>query len=126
MTALLQAGEDASVVDARGRPPYAVPANKEVRDAFRRHVASAGDSLTWDVEAAGIPSALTPEMEAQQAAKQVQQHGDLWNLQTSTKLQPRNGTMLGVLTQLSTLPFAAEASGMMCTCVGDGWRATAF
>jgi len=48
-----------------------VAANKEVRDAFRRHVASAGESLTWDVEAAGIPSALTPEMEAQQAAKQV-------------------------------------------------------
>lgn len=46
-------------------------ASKEVRDAFRRHVASAGESLAWDVEAAGIPSALTPEMEAQQAAKQV-------------------------------------------------------
>ncbi len=71
VAALLQAGEDASVLDARGKPPYAVAANKEVRDAFRRHVASAGESLTWDAEAAGIPSALTPEMEAQQAAKQV-------------------------------------------------------
>ena len=48
-----------------------VAANKEVRDTFRRYVASMGKSLTWDVEMAGIPSALTPELEAQQAAKQV-------------------------------------------------------
>lgn len=71
VAALLQSGEDASVLDARGRPPYAVAANKEVRDAFRRHVANAGGELQWDVDAASIPSALTPEMEAQQAAKQV-------------------------------------------------------
>ena len=48
-----------------------VAATKEVRDIFRRYVASMGKSLTWDVQTAGIPSALTPEMEAQQAAKQV-------------------------------------------------------
>ena len=48
-----------------------VAANKDVRDIFRRYVASVGNSLTWDAETAGIPSALTPEMEAQQAAKQV-------------------------------------------------------
>ncbi|CAL5219276.1 g1077 [Coccomyxa viridis] len=77
VAALLQAGEDASVLDARGKPPYAVAANKEVRDAFRRHMASAGESLTWDAEAAGIPSALTPEMEAQQAAKQAEKKAKL-------------------------------------------------
>ena len=71
VAALLQSGEDAAVLDARGRPPYAVAANKDVRDAFRRFLAAAGESLGWYAEAAGIPSALTPEMEAQQAAKQV-------------------------------------------------------
>ena len=69
--ALLESGEDATALDARGRPPYMVAANKEVRDIFRRYVASVGTSLTWDVETAGIPSALTHEKEAQQAAKQV-------------------------------------------------------
>ena len=71
VTALLQSGEDAAVLDARRRPAYAVAANKDVRDAFRRFVAAAGQSLGWSAEAAGIPSALTPEMEAQQANKQV-------------------------------------------------------
>lgn len=71
---LLEAGEDASVPDARGRPPYAVAASKEVRDAFRRHVAAAGEGLAWDAGEAGIPSALTPEMEAAQAARLVRPH----------------------------------------------------
>ena len=79
VAALLQSGEDASALDARGRPPYVVAANKDVRDIFRRYVASVGNSLTWDVETAGIPSALTPEMEAQQAAKQVPAQQDYSN-----------------------------------------------
>lgn len=67
---LLQRGDDPAVLDDRGRPPYAVAADKDVRDAFRRYMASS-DALDWDWAAAGVPSALTPEMEAQQAARQV-------------------------------------------------------
>lgn len=70
MAELLQRGDDPTVVDARGKPPYAVAASKEVRDAFRRYMASE-EAWDWDWAAAGIPSALTPEMEAQQAARQV-------------------------------------------------------
>lgn len=67
---LLDRGEDPTVVDSRGRTPYEVAASKEVRDAFRRYAASeAGQQL--DLAAAGIPSALTSEMEAHQAARQV-------------------------------------------------------
>ena len=69
--ALLQGGADAAQPDARGKTPYAVAASKEVRDAFRRHVAAAGPDLAWEPAAAGVPSALTPEMEAAQAARQV-------------------------------------------------------
>jgi hypothetical protein len=70
VTQLLEAGEDPTVLDARGRPAYAVAATKEVRDAIRRYAASEmGQGL--DLAAAGIPSALTPEMEAQQAVRQV-------------------------------------------------------
>lgn len=58
------------MLDARGKPPYAVAADKDVRDAFRRYVANE-DALPWDWTAAGVPSALTPEMEAQQAARQA-------------------------------------------------------
>ncbi|CAL8460734.1 g265 [Coccomyxa elongata] len=68
---LLQKGEDPTVLDARGKPPYSVAADKEVRDAFRRYMASE-DALQWDWTAAGVPSALTPEMEAQQAARQAE------------------------------------------------------
>ncbi len=67
---LLERGEDPTVLDARGKPPYAVAADKDVRDAFRRYVANE-DALPWDWTAAGVPSALTPEMEAQQAARQA-------------------------------------------------------
>ncbi len=70
MTQLLEGGEDPTAVDARGRPPYAVAADKDVRDAFRRYMAGS-DAQDWDWAAAGVPSALTPEMEAQQAARQV-------------------------------------------------------
>lgn len=67
---LLQKGENPTVLDARGKPPYSVAAEKEVRDAFRRYMARE-DALQWDWTAAGVPSALTPEMEAQQAARQA-------------------------------------------------------
>lgn len=44
-------------------------ADKAVRDAFRRYMAGAPEQ--WDWAAADVPSALTPEMEDQQQAKEV-------------------------------------------------------
>lgn len=66
---LLSAGADPCARDARGRTAYAVSSSKEVRDAFRRFMAAEPDK--WDYSASGIPSALTEELEAAQAAKKV-------------------------------------------------------
>jgi len=64
---LLTSGHDPAEKDARGRPPYLVASNKPVRDAFRRFMAAQPDA--WDYTAAGIPSALTDEMERHQEAR---------------------------------------------------------
>jgi hypothetical protein len=40
---LLDAGHDPSALDARGRPPYALAADKHTRDAFRRFMAAHPD-----------------------------------------------------------------------------------
>jgi len=56
--------------DAAGRPPYAVAADRPTRDAFRCAAGSAPGAVDWLSPAGGgIPSALTPELEACQAAK---------------------------------------------------------
>jgi hypothetical protein len=71
---LLAAGADPAAPDARGRPAYALapagPDGQDARDAFRRARAAAGEGAA-DWAAAGVPEALTPEMEAAQAAKAV-------------------------------------------------------
>ncbi|KAG5189714.1 hypothetical protein JKP88DRAFT_262073 [Tribonema minus] len=58
---LLEAGADPCKKDVRLRVPFFLAQDKEVRDAFRRHRASAEDALDW--EAAGVPAALTDDME---------------------------------------------------------------
>ncbi len=71
---LLAAGADPAAPDARGRPAYALapagPDGQDARDAFRRARAAAGEGAA-DWAAAGVPEALTPELEAAQAAKAV-------------------------------------------------------
>ncbi|CAN4125805.1 unnamed protein product [Withania somnifera] len=52
------------------RTPYMVATEKEVRNTFRRFMASNLDK--WDWHAAKVPSALTKEMEETQAAKQAE------------------------------------------------------
>jgi len=66
---LLEQGLDPCVKDERGRTPYMLAPDKEVRNTFRRFMASNLDK--WDWNAAKVPSALTKEMEESQAAKQV-------------------------------------------------------
>ncbi|KAJ9508751.1 hypothetical protein QJQ45_028061 [Haematococcus lacustris] len=70
VSSLLAGGADPCARDSRGRAPYAVSLNKETRDAFRRFMASAQDR--WDYVAAGIPSALTEDLEAAQLAKKAE------------------------------------------------------
>lgn len=65
----LEKGLDPCIKDERGRTPYMLAHDKEVRDTFRRFMASNLDK--WDWQAAKVPSALTKEMEESQAAKQV-------------------------------------------------------
>lgn len=66
---LLEQGLDPCIKDERGRTPYMLADDKEVRNAFRRFMAS--NLNKWDWHAAKVPSALTKEMEESQAAKQV-------------------------------------------------------
>eukprot|EP00884_Botryococcus_braunii_P011078 jgi/Botrbrau1/19972/Bobra.0059s0087.1 len=72
---LLEEGADPGERDGRGRPPYDVAGCKEVRDAFRR--AMAAHPTRWDWVAAGVPSALTPDLEALQAARQAEKKAKL-------------------------------------------------
>ncbi|XP_068650280.1 uncharacterized protein [Aristolochia californica] len=67
---LLEQGLDPCVKDARGRTPYTVAADKEVRNNFRRFMALNLDK--WDWQSANVPSPLTKEMEEAQAAKQIE------------------------------------------------------
>lgn len=66
---LLEQGLDPCIKDERGRTPYILATEKEVRNTFRRYMASNLDK--WDWNAAKVPSALTKEMEESQNAKQV-------------------------------------------------------
>jgi hypothetical protein len=66
---LLEQGLDPCVKDERGKTPYVLASDKEVRNTFRRFMALNLDK--WDWHAADVPSALTKEMEESQAAKQV-------------------------------------------------------
>ncbi|XP_043716006.1 ankyrin repeat and zinc finger domain-containing protein 1 [Telopea speciosissima] len=64
---LLEQGLDPCIKDSRGRTPYMLAAEKEVRNIFRRFMALNLDK--WDWHAANVPSPLTKEMEESQAAK---------------------------------------------------------
>ncbi|XP_050912288.1 uncharacterized protein LOC127127202 isoform X2 [Lathyrus oleraceus] len=70
VTELLEQGLDPCIKDGRGRTPYMLAPDKEVRNTFRRFMASNPDK--WDWNAAKVPSALTKEMEESQAAKQAE------------------------------------------------------
>ncbi|KAJ0052567.1 hypothetical protein Pint_00273 [Pistacia integerrima] len=67
---LLEQGLDPCIKDERGRTPYMLAGDKEVRNAFRRFMSS--NLNKWDWHAAKVPSALTKEMEESQAAKQAE------------------------------------------------------
>ncbi|KAI4354908.1 hypothetical protein L6164_003733 [Bauhinia variegata] len=67
---LLEEGLDPCVKDERGRTPYMLAHEKEVRNTFRRFMASNLDK--WDWHTAKVPSALTKEMEESQASKQAE------------------------------------------------------
>ncbi|CAL5025866.1 unnamed protein product [Urochloa decumbens] len=67
---LLEQGLDPCIKDSRGKTPYLLASDKEVRNTFRRFMALNLDK--WDWHAADVPSALTKEMEESQAAKQAE------------------------------------------------------
>lgn len=67
---LLEEGLDPCIKDERGRTPYMLATEKEVRNAFRRFMASNIDK--WDWNAAKVPSPLTKEIEEAQNAKQAE------------------------------------------------------
>uniref|UniRef100_A0A453CL82 Uncharacterized protein n=3 Tax=Aegilops tauschii subsp. strangulata TaxID=200361 RepID=A0A453CL82_AEGTS len=67
---LLEQGLDPCIKDERGKTPYLLASDKEVRNTFRRFMALNLDK--WDWHAAEVPSALTKEMEESQAAKQAE------------------------------------------------------
>ncbi|CAO2834943.1 unnamed protein product [Amaranthus hypochondriacus] len=67
---LLEQGLDPTIKDERGKTPYMLATEKEVRNTFRRFMAANLDK--WDWHAAKVPSALTTEMEESQAFKQAE------------------------------------------------------
>ncbi|KAL2492079.1 zinc finger protein-related [Abeliophyllum distichum] len=67
---LLEQGLDPCIKDERGRTPYVLASEKEVRNTFRRFMASNLDM--WDWQAAKVPGILTKEMEESQASKQAE------------------------------------------------------
>ncbi|KAJ3706690.1 hypothetical protein LUZ61_010395 [Rhynchospora tenuis] len=67
---LLEQGLNPCIKDERGKTPYMLATDKEVRNTFRRFMALNLDK--WDWHAANVPSALTKEMEESQAAKQAE------------------------------------------------------
>ncbi|PKU87001.1 ankyrin repeat and zinc finger domain-containing protein 1 [Dendrobium catenatum] len=69
---LLEQGCSPCLKDERGRTPYMLATEKEVRNTFRRFMAANLDR--WDWQAAYVPSPLTIEMEEAQAAKQAEKH----------------------------------------------------
>jgi hypothetical protein len=67
---LLEEGADPCIQERGGRTPYAVAKDKVTRNVFRRFMATHPDM--WDWHAADVPSPLTDELEATQAAKQAE------------------------------------------------------
>ncbi|XP_010479596.1 PREDICTED: ankyrin repeat and zinc finger domain-containing protein 1-like [Camelina sativa] len=67
---LLEEGMDPCAKDERGRTPYMLANEKEVRNTFRRFMASNLEKWNW--HDAKVPSPLTKEMEESQAAKQAE------------------------------------------------------
>ncbi|URD98173.1 hypothetical protein MUK42_30737 [Musa troglodytarum] len=67
---LLEQGLNPCIKDGRGRTPYMLASEKEVRNTFRRFMGMNPDK--WDWHAANVPSPLTKEIEEAQAAKQAE------------------------------------------------------
>ncbi|KAJ0235629.1 ANK_REP_REGION domain-containing protein [Hirschfeldia incana] len=67
---LLEEGMDPCAKDERGRTPYMLANDKEVRNTFRRFMALNLEKWNW--HDAKVPSPLTKEMEESQAAKQAE------------------------------------------------------
>jgi len=68
---LLDGGADPAEQDGEGRTAYMLARERGARDAFRRFRARAGEEA-WDWLAAGVPEALTPELEQAQAARKAE------------------------------------------------------
>ncbi|CAN0587331.1 unnamed protein product, partial [Ectocarpus sp. 12 AP-2014] len=64
---LLERGASPLAEDVRGRVPYLLAPNKDIRDAFRR--ARAGQPERWDWDAARVPEPLTEELEQRKKEK---------------------------------------------------------
>jgi hypothetical protein len=58
VTLLLRANADPTIHDQMGRTPFAVAGGKEVRNAFRRHMADC--PAQWDYHAAGVWYSFLP------------------------------------------------------------------
>jgi hypothetical protein len=65
---LLEKGADPTARDVRDRTPFFLCKSKETRDTFRRFRATAEDKWNWSE--AGVPEALTEEMEKIQKEKE--------------------------------------------------------
>ncbi|XP_036431268.1 ankyrin repeat and zinc finger domain-containing protein 1 [Colossoma macropomum] len=68
---LLEAGSDPACRDSKGQTPYAVAAEKDTRNAFRKFMADHPDK--YDYAKAQVPGPLTAEIESKKAEKKKAQ-----------------------------------------------------
>ncbi|KVH90302.1 Ankyrin repeat-containing protein [Cynara cardunculus var. scolymus] len=119
---LLEQGSDPCVIDERGRTPYMLATEKEVRNTFRRFMALNLDK--WDWQAAKVPSPLTKEMEESQNAKQAeaaqsQKSSSSTQLQSSRPQMTRERAAAAerrIAALQSSTPGSATSSDTLCSC----------
>ena len=88
ITRLLSIGADPTVRDVRGRTPFFLCKVKEAKDSFRRYRAIAEEKWNW-VDA-GVPAALTPEMERLQKEKEKEKKKKAKEKKAQRKLQEQS------------------------------------
>ncbi|XP_033620539.1 ankyrin repeat and zinc finger domain-containing protein 1 isoform X2 [Fukomys damarensis] len=110
---LLEAGADPTVQDSQAQPPYAVAADRETRNEFRRFMEKNPDA--YDYDKAQVPGPLTPEMEARRATRKREQKAarrqreeQQWKQQEQEEREQKEQQRFAALSDREKRALAAE------------------